>query len=82
MRTRLVVAGNNWQFRDFVSARPEEERPRFVEVKTLYHLRGWEDVEVHLVGSWRQRKDADKIEEELKERHKNGVIAELNYWTD
>lgn len=81
VRTKLVVAGNNWQFRDWVSGRKEDERPHCVEVKSLHNILGWEGVEVHFIGTWRQRRDAKKIETEILRRKEMGKILSVRYWT-
>jgi len=82
MRTKLVVAGNNWQFRDWTSARQEDVRAHCVEVKTVSHLQGWEHCEVHFVGSWRERRDAVEVEQEAIRRKNEGRFARLIYWAE
>lgn len=77
-----MIAGNNWQFRDWVSARPESERPHCVELKTVKHLVGWENVEVHFVGTWRNRQDSRTVELEAKRRNDEGKIVKLIYWVE
>lgn len=79
MRTRLVVAGSSKQFAEFVSSRPEKERPHFFEVKSLYNLIGWENVELYYVGSWAKRRDAKKIETEVLVRFKADKIVRIIY---
>lgn len=77
MIVRLVVAGTSKQCAEYIMRFPKAERPHFKEMKSVYNLVGWENVEVHLVGSWEERRDAKAMMAEVIKRMEQGKILQI-----